>query len=102
MKKPSWKALVSTFICCARIEPPTRMLCLPRIMSNESEMENTLVPPWKGANPRSPSAQYVPISVELNPQLTQALVDWVTTPAGAFGHLRLMLASTMPRLADSQ
>ena len=57
MKKPSWKALVSTFICWARMEPPTRMLWLPRIMSSESETEKTFVPPWKGAKPRSPSAQ---------------------------------------------
>src|SRR6202158_143630 len=101
-KKASWKALVSTFIWLARIPMPTRMSCLPRIMSKESEMENTLVPPWKGAKPRSPKDQKPPTIVELRPQLMQSLVDCVTTPAGAFGHLLFRLAPRMPRLADSQ
>ena len=46
-QNPSWKALVLTFIWLARTSPPTRILCLPRIMSNESEIVKTLVPPVK-------------------------------------------------------
>src|ERR1022692_797981 len=49
--------------------PPTLMSWLPRTMSNESEMEKTLVPPWNGAYPRSPSDQYPLNSVDVNPQL---------------------------------
>src|SRR5205823_14630085 len=69
-QNPSWKALVLTFIWLARTSPPTRILCLPRIMSNESEIVKTLVPPVKGENPRSPRDQKPPPgSVEVNPQL---------------------------------
>src|SRR5215469_67059 len=80
------------------------MLCLPRIMSNESEIEKTLVPPWKGANPRSPKPQYPPFKETAdNPQLTQNLVDWVK-PAGALGHFPLISAPGIPppMLAASQ
>src|SRR5207253_8397242 len=62
-QNPSWKALVLTFIWLARTSAPTRILCLPRIMSNESEMEKTLVPPVKGANPRSPRDQKPPPTI---------------------------------------
>src|SRR5258706_144918 len=75
---------------------PTRMSCLPRIMSKESEIEKTLVPPWNGANPRSPRPQYPWLSdTAERPQLTQNLDDW-ESPAGAPGHLALMLAPGMP------
>src|SRR6266478_4618948 len=101
-KKPSWKALVRTFICCARKLMPTRMLCFPRIMSNESAIEKTLVPPWKGAKPRSPSDQYgPPTMVEVNPQLTQSDFD-CDSPGGAFGQLLSRFAPGMPSFADSQ
>src|ERR1700674_4990892 len=101
-KKPSWKALVSTFIWLARIPIPTRMSCLPRIMSKESEMENTLVPPWKGANPRSPRDQYPPDGgwIEVSPQLMQYFEDWFTTPGGP-PQVLSRLAFRMPILLPS-
>src|SRR5882762_2829971 len=76
---------------------PTRMSCLPRIMSKESEMEKTLVPPWKGANPRSPKPQYPPFNETAdNPQLTQNFDD-CESPGGAPGkHLALISAPGMP------
>src|SRR6266576_5930841 len=96
LKEPSWKALVITFIWFARNPPPTRMSCLPRIMSKESEIEKTLVPPWNGANPRSPKPQYPPFNETAErPQLTQNVVDCVS-PWGALGHLLLMSAPGMP------
>src|SRR5216684_547032 len=105
-KNPSWKALVNTFICCARKPMPTRMLCFPRIMSNESAMEKTLVPPWKGAKPRSPSDQYgPPTMVEVNPQLTQSDFDCESpggAPPGNWEQLLSRLAPGMPSFAASQ
>src|ERR1039457_2030024 len=69
IQNPYWKPLACTFICWARMFPPTLMSWLPRTISNESEMEKTLVPPWNGAYPRSPSDQYPLNSVDVNPQL---------------------------------
>src|SRR6266481_3796263 len=96
LKEPSGKAFVITFIWLARRPTPRWMSCLPRIMSKESEMEKTLVPPWNGAKPRSPKPQYPPFSDTADrPQLTQNFVDCVS-PAGALGHFLLMSAPGMP------
>src|SRR5882757_1864404 len=85
---------------------PTRMLCLPRIMSNESETEKTLVPPWKGAKPRSPSPQYGPPTlVVVNPQLMQSDFDWDRpggAPPGNWEQLSSRLAPGIPSFAASQ
>src|SRR5256712_14068653 len=82
-----------------------RMLCLPRIISNESAMVKTLVPPWKGAKPRSPSDQYGPPTlVVVNPQLTQSVVDWdrpAAAPPGKPEQLLSKSAPGMPSLAAS-
>ena len=73
-KNPSWKALVSTFICWARIWPPTRMLCLPRIISSESAIDEDVGPALEGceaaiAQPPVGSATVVAVM----PQLTQSV-----------------------------
>src|SRR5258708_4958933 len=105
LKEPSWNALVITFIWLARKPIPTRMSCLPRIMSKESEMEKTLVPPWKGANPRSPRPQYPPFNETADrPQLTQNLDDCDRPRGAPAKHLLLMFAPGMPgpMSADAQ
>src|ERR1700692_4714580 len=77
------------------------MLWFPRIMSNESAIENTFVPPWNGANPLSPSAQTPPpTSVEGIPQLTQSFVDCEIPPE--FPQKLLMSAPVIPSFAAWQ
>src|ERR1700740_2602389 len=79
------------------------MLCLPRIISNESEIENTLVPPCEGAYPRSPRDQYpVRNCIELNPQLMQSLVVWFTIPGGWVPQALFKSAPRSPIFAASQ
>src|SRR5437868_4210875 len=75
-------------------------------MSNESAMVNTFVPPWKGAKPRSPSAEYgPPTMVEVRPQLTQSLVDCdrpLGAPPGKPEQLLSRFALGIPNFADWQ
>src|SRR6266481_7738213 len=93
-QNPSWKPTERTFIWLARIPRPTLMSCLPLIMSNESEMENTLVPPWKGVKPRSPRPQNPPLGeIETRPQLL---------PKHLLPESQLMFAPGIPSCCEMQ
>src|SRR6267378_2570531 len=93
-QNPSWKPTERTFIWLARTPRPTLMSCLPLIMSKESEMENTLVPPWKGVKPRSPRPQNPPLGeIETRPQLL---------PAHLLLESQLMFAPGIPSCCEMQ